>query len=161
MYFLGLDLAWGAVNRTGVAVIDNEGQLQVLATEITDDNTVAAIGPYIAGDCLVAIDAPLLVTNESHRRPAEAELDQQFRSFQAGPYPAFKAHPSGMFDPPRGALLAQKLNLDIDPQSTGPRRAIEVYPHPATVALFRLGCTLKYKNGRGATCCRADGRPQE
>ncbi len=43
------------------------------------------------------------------------------------------------------------MDLDIDPNSTNTRRAIEVYPHPATVALFRLGRTLKYKNKPGRT----------
>ena len=33
----------------------------------------------------------------------------------------------------------------MDPWSTSSRRAIEVYPHPATVSLFGLGRTLKYK----------------
>ena len=37
----------------------------------------------------------------------------------------------------------------MDPRSRPRRRAIEVYPHPATVALFRLGRTLKYKNKPG------------
>ena len=37
----------------------------------------------------------------------------------------------------------------MNPRSGRARRAIEVYPHPATVALFRLGRTLKYKNKTG------------
>ena len=35
----------------------------------------------------------------------------------------------------------------MDPASSSPRRAIEVYPHPATIALFGLPKTLKYKKG--------------
>ncbi len=37
----------------------------------------------------------------------------------------------------------------MDPQSRASRRAIEVYPHPATIVLFRLGRTLKYKHKQG------------
>ena len=37
----------------------------------------------------------------------------------------------------------------MNPRPGRARRAIEVYPHPATVALFRLGRTLKYKNKPG------------
>ena len=37
------------------------------------------------------------------------------------------------------------FGLDMDPRSGRKRRAIEVYPHPATVVLFGLGKTLKYK----------------
>jgi predicted RNase H-like nuclease len=33
----------------------------------------------------------------------------------------------------------------MDPLSASRQRAIEVYPHPATIALFELGRTLKYK----------------
>ena len=35
----------------------------------------------------------------------------------------------------------------MDPSSTASRRAIEVYPHPATVVLFELKKILKYKRG--------------
>jgi predicted RNase H-like nuclease len=51
--------------------------------------------------------------------------------------------------------LARALDLDLSPgspaKSPARRRAIEVYPHAATVALFRLARTLKYKAkpGRG------------
>lgn len=37
----------------------------------------------------------------------------------------------------------------MEPHSRAARRAIEVYPHPATVVLFRLGRTLKYKQKQG------------
>jgi predicted RNase H-like nuclease len=43
--------------------------------------------------------------------------------------------------------LADAMGLDIDPTSSASRRAIEVYPHPATVVLFDLAKTLKYKKG--------------
>ncbi len=43
--------------------------------------------------------------------------------------------------------MANALDLDMDPTSTSSRRAIEVFPHPATVVLFDLDKTLKYKRG--------------
>ena len=42
-----------------------------------------------------------------------------------------------------------RLGLDLDPHAHSPRAAIEVYPHAATISLFRLGRTLKYKNKQG------------
>jgi predicted RNase H-like nuclease len=63
----------------------------------------------------------------------------------AGAYPANTTNP--LFNPPRAAVLATALGLDMDPGSTAGRRAIEVYPHPATVVLFGLEKTLKYKKG--------------
>ena len=113
----------------------------------TDDEIVAALEPYVAGDCLVAIDAPLIVTNATGNRPAEAALNKDFARFDAGAHPSNTGKPE--FRDPRGARIAARLGLDMNPRSGRSRRAIEVYPHPATVALFRLGRTLKYKNKPG------------
>lgn len=151
MFFVGLDLAWAEKSRTGIAVVDSHGQLQHITAVIKTEDIVAVLEPFVAGECVVGIDAPLLVTNDSGPRPAEALLNRDFQRFHAGARPAYKAYPLGLFDPPRGAVLVEKLGLDIDPESHAARRAIEVYPHPATVALFGLGCTLKYKRGLGAT----------
>ncbi|MBU1802256.1 MAG: DUF429 domain-containing protein, partial [Actinobacteria bacterium] len=58
----------------------------------------------------------------------------------------------------RGARVAKRLGLDIDPRSGRARRAIEVYPHAASVVLFGLDTILKYKNkpGRDLDLLRAE-----
>ncbi|MCW2847351.1 MAG: pyrophosphokinae [Marmoricola sp.] len=148
MFHIGVDLAWGMKRPTGLAVVDDAGRLVHVSTVSTDEEILAALTPYAAGDCLVAIDAPLIVTNPTGNRPAEAALNRDFARFDAGAHPANTGKPefSGL---PRGAVLSQALGLDMNPRSGRRRRAIEVYPHPATVALFRLGRTLKYKNKPG------------
>ncbi len=148
MYFVGVDLAWGQRKPTGLAVLDGTGQLVHVSAAGTDEEIEAALAPYVAGDCLVAIDAPLIVPNATGNRPAEADLNRDFARFDAGAHPANtgKQELSGI---PRGARLCSTLGLDMNPRSGRPRRAIEVYPHPATVSLFRLGRTLKYKNRTG------------
>ena len=148
MHFVGVDLAWGEKRPTGLAVLDANGRLLHLSAQTTDETITAALSPYVEGNCLVAIDAPLVVTNLTGNRPAEAALNRDFARFDAGAHPSntSKREFSGT---PRGARLAATLGLDMDPASRSPRRAIEVYPHPATVALFRLGRTLKYKNKPG------------
>jgi predicted RNase H-like nuclease/ppGpp synthetase/RelA/SpoT-type nucleotidyltranferase len=150
MYFVGLDLAWGERKPTGVAVLNADGRLLHVSTQGTDEAIVESLAPYVGGDCLVAIDAPLVVTNATGNRPGEAALNRDFARFDAGAHPANtgKAEFAGT---PRGARVARALGLDIDPASGSRRRAIEVYPHPATVALFRLGRTLKYKQKPGRT----------
>ena len=97
---------------------------------------------------MVAIDAPLVVTNATGSRPCETALNRDFARFDAGAHPANTSRRE-FAGVPRGARLAARLDLDLDPSSQAARRAIEVYPHPATVALFRLGRTLKYKNKTG------------
>ncbi len=147
MHFVGVDLAWGHRKPTGLAVLDDDGRLVHVSAVTTDEEILAALTPYVEGDCVVAVDAPLVVRNASGNRAAEAELNRDFARFDAG------AHPSNTGKPellePRGALIADKLGLSLDPAPSGGRRAIEVYPHAATVSLFRLGRTLKYKNKTG------------
>ncbi|MDZ5620059.1 DUF429 domain-containing protein [Nocardioides bizhenqiangii] len=148
MHFVGVDLAWGDRKPTGLAVLDDEGHLVQVTAATTDDEIVEALAPYLESDCLVAIDAPLIVVNAKGNRPAEAALNKDFARFDAGAHPSNTGKPE-FRDQPRGARIAARLGLDMNPRSGRPRRAIEVYPHPATVALFRLGRTLKYKNKPG------------
>jgi predicted RNase H-like nuclease/ppGpp synthetase/RelA/SpoT-type nucleotidyltranferase len=148
VYFVGVDLAWGERKPTGLAVLDGDGRLVHVSAVQSDEEIVATLTPYLVGDCLVAFDAPLIVKNPTGNRPAEAALNRDFARFDAGAHPANTAK-SEFSSTPRGARLSGRLGLDMNPRSGRARRAIEVYPHPATVALFRLGRTLKYKNKPG------------
>ncbi|MDQ3616749.1 MAG: DUF429 domain-containing protein [Actinomycetota bacterium] len=148
MYFAGLDLAWGESKPTGLAVLDTDGRLVLVSAHGPYETIVAALTPYVDSDALVAIDAPLVVKNATGNRPCEAALNRDFARFDAGAHPSNTGKPE-LAGIPRGARLATVLGLDMDPSSPSRRRAIEVYPHPATVALFRLGRTLKYKTKPG------------
>lgn len=145
VFFVGVDLAWGERKPSGIAAVDDDGRLAHVGSAHDDAGIEAQLHRYIQGDCLVAIDAPLVVANPSGQRPAEAALNRDFVKFEAGAHPTNTSNPlfAGV---PRGARLATALGLDIDPRSQAERRAIEVYPHPATVVLFKLGRTLKYKH---------------
>lgn len=147
MHFVGLDLAWGEKKQTGVAAVDSDGRLLDVGIAGDDASVIDAIAPYVGDDCLVAIDAPLIVNNESGYRLAETTYNRDFQRFDAGAYPANTANP--LFNPPRAAVLAEALGLDTDPASGAARRAIEVYPHPASVVLFGLDKIVKYKNKQG------------
>ncbi|MCV7366368.1 GTP pyrophosphokinase [Mycolicibacterium duvalii] len=157
MHFIGVDLAWGQRRPSGVAVVDDAGRL-LLATVATDDDSIcAALTPYVQDDCVVGFDAPLIVRNPTGQRPAEREINADFARFQAGTHPSNTGRPE-FAEGTRAARLAEALDLDIDARSPTPRRALEVYPHAATVALFRLGRTLKYKSkpGRAVAQMRAE-----
>ncbi|ANH37664.1 GTP pyrophosphokinase YjbM [Nocardioides dokdonensis FR1436] len=149
MHYVGIDLAWGQRAPTGVAVLDPEARLLHVSAQRTDDEVAAAVEGVVAGGpCLVAIDAPLIVRNATGNRGCEAALNKDFARFDAGAHPANTGKPE-FAETPRGARIAGQLRLDLNPRSGRQRRAIEVYPHPATVALFRLGRSLKYKNKAG------------
>ncbi|MEJ7832536.1 MAG: DUF429 domain-containing protein [Nocardioides sp.] len=148
MQYVGIDLAWGERQRTGLAVLDASARLVHVSTVRTDDEIAAALTAYVGGDCLVAIDAPLIVTNPTGSRAAEKALGKDFRRFDAGAHPANTGKPE-FADGTRGARVSGLLGLDMNPRSGRSRRAIEVYPHPATIVLFGLARILKYKHKQG------------
>ncbi|MCW2581281.1 MAG: uncharacterized protein JWQ53_71 [Klenkia sp.] len=149
MQHIGIDLAWGSKSPTGLAVLDDDGRLVHVCAVRTDEQIEGALAPFVAGPCIVAIDAPLLVTNATGNRDAEKELNADFAKFQAGAHPTNQGKPEFTDGDTRGGRLARRLGLDLNPRSGRERRGIEVYPHAATVSLFRLGKTLKYKNKPG------------
>ncbi len=148
MHFVGIDLAWGDRNPTGLAVLDDDGAGWCSSTPSAPTTRSWRRWRRTSVPLLVAIDAPLVVTNPTGNRPAEAELNSDFARFDAGAHPSNTGKPE-FSDGTRGARLSTRLKLDMNPKSGRARRAIEVYPHPATVALFRLGRTLKYKHKPG------------
>src|SRR6202000_2217689 len=77
----------------------------------------------------------------------------------AGPPPPTPPKPE-FADVPRGARLARAMGLDMDPRSPAARRAIEVYPHPATVVLFKLARTLKHQAKPGRDVARLSSELQ-
>jgi predicted RNase H-like nuclease/ppGpp synthetase/RelA/SpoT-type nucleotidyltranferase len=148
VHLIGIDLSWGGRQPTGLAVLDETARLLHVSAVRTDEEIVAALTPYVDGACLVGIDAPLIVTNPTGSRGAEQALSKDFRRYDAGTHPSNTGKPE-FRDGTRGARLCAALGLDMDPASGNARRAIEVYPHPATVVLFGLERTLKYKQKRG------------
>jgi len=143
VHLVGIDLSWGGRQPTGLAVLDDAARLLHVSAVRTDEEIAAALAPYVDGPCLVGIDAPLIVTNATGSRAAEQALSKDFRRYEAGAHPSNTGKPE-FRDGTRGARLCATLGLDMDPASRADRRAIEVYPHPATVVLFGLERTLKY-----------------
>lgn len=161
MLFLGLDLAWGRKNTTGgvaLVCVGSPGSRAsvVNVTEALGDDD--AITDWIrrwdaeAGGegLLLGVDAPLIVPNNTGKRPCETELGRRFAKYQAGAHPANRT----IFkDDVRGErLVARLLEDDITdnpylaaPRRTGVRQMMEVFPHPAHIVLFGLTRTLKYK----------------
>lgn len=145
LHFLGIDLAWAPRARTGLALLDPDGRL-VASTSVVTDRDIAAFVRAVPGDVVAAIDAPLVVPNETGRRDCEADVGRIFGAYNAGAHPANRSRP--YFDPPRGAVLADAFGWSIDPAvrpAAGLSTAIEVYPHPAMVSLFGLDSVLPYK----------------
>jgi predicted RNase H-like nuclease len=148
---VGIDLAWGTKAQTGLAVLDNAGRLLDVTAASTDDDIAMWMSTYAPGTCVVAIDAPIIVTNPTGARDCERQLTQHFRRYHAGTHPTNTTNPLFAGGATRALHLATRLGLDVNPYSAMARRALEVFPHSATVALFQLPYILRYKPKRGRT----------
>jgi predicted RNase H-like nuclease len=150
--FLGIDLAWSARNRTGLAVVEDDGALRASGVAVSDDEIAAWLQAYAGGVEVVAVDAPLVVPNASGMREAERAIQRTFGRYDAGAYPSHRGNL--LFDPPRAETLAGRFGWTADPSERGSVErpvCLEVYPHPAMVVLFGLERVLPYKAGRGRT----------
>ncbi|ADV66716.1 DUF429 domain-containing protein [Deinococcus maricopensis] len=150
---VGIDLAWSPRNPTGVAVLDATGTLLEARTLTSDADLLAFLHAHTPGPAVVAVDAPLIVPNDTGRRDAEAELARVYARFQAGAHPANRTL-LGRYGGLRGEALRDALQtrgFTVNPANLDRpdvRAVVGVYPHAAMVALFRLTRTLKYKAKR-------------
>lgn len=152
--FIGIDLAWSARNRSGGAVVrgDERGGMFQHAGLLGDDEQILEYIDEHAGaePCIVGVDAPLWVPNETGRRPGEAEIGAVFSRYQAGAHPANRAR-LAQNNIVRGEALVTALeargfvHAPMIEVAKPVRQVIEVFPHPGMVAIFGLARTLKYK----------------
>jgi len=101
------------------------------------------------GGAVLGIDAPTVIRNDAGIRPAERELNGDFRRFHAGCHPANLGRPFAPHVLAFSSLLEDAgfaHGADMAAREEG-RFQIEVHPHSATVSLFGLGRIVKYKRG--------------
>lgn len=150
---LGLDLAWRPDrNPSALAVWDEgSGQARLFRALASAQEVRDAVEEWSGSRALLAVDAPLIVRNESGQRPCEAQLNADFRRHHAG------AHPSNLTLYPEAETvqLADHWRAsgfrDYPAQGVrdaGPARWMaEVYPHPAQITLLGREQIVRYKRG--------------
>lgn len=152
MKIIGLDLAWSSKNNSGVALFDaTPERLSLLDVCLLKTN--AEIQSYVrmnaANDSvLIPIDAPLVVPNQTGRRPVDDIVSRLFGKYQASAHSANRNILKEVRGETLGALL-QKENVSHNAylgKLKDARIYFEVYPHPAMVVMGNLNCTLKYKD---------------
>jgi len=149
MQVAGIDLAWGTRARTGIALTDSSGALLRSGSVISDDEIAEFLANAAPG--VIAIDAPIIVTNATGMRECERDLSKQFRRFHAGTHPTNASQPS-MQPEPRALRLVRAHDWHTDPElATSTPIALEVYPHSSMVGLFGLDRVLEYKAKTGRT----------
>lgn len=148
--FVGIDLAWGSKARTGLAVVDDEGRLVESGAVRTDDEIDEWLRAHVGEIVVAAVDAPLIVPNETGQRRCETEISRAFWRHKIGAHSSNRGRVE--FNPPRAATLAERFGWSVDPTgnaAVGAPICIEVYPHPAMVGLFGIPERIAYKSGPG------------
>ncbi len=159
MFAVGIDLAWSPRNRSGLAVAERAGRtwrLLDVHDALGDNREILAhiekhVGPEKA---IIAIDAPLVVPYRTRGREGDRIVTRVFGPSEAGVYPATRKY-MGRYGAKRIWDLVRDLerlgyrhDCRIYPE-TETRQFFETYPHAASVALFDLEKTLKYKVRQG------------
>jgi len=145
--FVGIDLAWHAKAKTGIAVVDERGRLVASSSMVSNDELDTWLDEHALRPVVAAIDAPLIVPNETGQRTPETLVSRAFGRYDAGCHTSNRSRP--FMNPPRAAAVASSRGWTIDLGSRGTDDrpvVIEVYPHPAMIGLFRLGRVLHYKS---------------
>ena len=153
--FVGIDLAW-STGWTGVAVVDAAGRLLDSGRVRTDDEIASWVAGLRGHQAVVAVDAPLVVPNETGQRVPERLIGRAFGRFGASAHASNRTMLGG--GESRAMRLARRFGWSVDPGlSAGAQQTVclEVYPHPAMIALFGLDYRLDYK--KGSTARRAPG----
>jgi predicted RNase H-like nuclease len=150
MRFVGIDLAWGGRRPSGVAVLDPGGAVVDEGWATTDEEIGGFLAGHDRGGAVVALDAPLVVTNPAGtRRAAEAELQRRYGRAGAGPYPTNLGLLGGRVRAMELVARSPRPYLTV-PRDPGRRTgwwAVEVFPAPALVELGGLERAVSYKKG--------------
>lgn len=170
---IGIDLAWGPLEGgkpagSGCAeLVWKNGKLEL--TRLCSLGRVKEIVKWIEsepGDWVVAIDAPLLITNSKGSREAEKQVRKCYKEFRVGAHSSnkkrkqFGEHYQGRkirecLKELDGTLVERAEDLN------GGRSFFETYPHPAMIELFGLDGIIRYKSGKKClVCCQREGQQQ-
>lgn len=151
---LGIDLAWGEKNPDGVTLLGfADGLAQpptVMETVLShgDEALFEKTAPFIAYDrVMIAIDAPTICRSDEGSRPVDKECTRKFGRYEAGCHPVNRKLCERPF---RVAERYEREGFVLTTDPDVPKSVAEVYPHPATIRLFRLAKTIKYKKGKVA-----------
>lgn len=105
----------------------------------------------------VAVDAPIVISNQTGQRIAERLINREFGRYHAGCHSANANRPFAKLTTGFGIALEQRGYLPADritPRLRG-KFQIAVHPHAAMVRLFGLQRIIKYERGRLADRCEA------
>jgi predicted RNase H-like nuclease len=149
MIFAGIDFGWLG-KPSGLAILDSRLRLKALDRIAGLDKILAWVDGHTKdGPAMIAVDAPLVVVNETGMREAERSMHRHYGRYHAGCYPANLSLAHCRLPLALSAALESRgfaHAAEFVAREPG-RYQIEVHPHAACVNLFDLAGILKYKKG--------------
>ena len=145
MRFLGIDLAWGDRNESGVVALDRTGVILDAGWTIGLGATAAWIAEWQAPATILFVDAPLVVLNAAGQRQCETEVGQRYGRWKVS------ANSTNMASPRLAGVALRELlerhGWRYDDGTEGPptegRVLSECYPYTALVGAEVLGYDLE------------------
>ena len=156
MRFIGIDLAWTTKNETGICVLDDGGNILHLSAEVySNDEIIEIIQEFYQHPTFVAIDAPIVVPNETGSRPAESALardlihNHRIRAFHCS-----RSYLTKHYGSIRAEVIALKLTDDKNFKIgyfQGEDCVVETLPTGIIAGLFPEHAPFKYKIKKGVS----------
>lgn len=151
--YIGIDLAWGENNLSGFCVSKVKfKKLDILELKLIKsiDEIINEILKYTYSKVYVAIDAPLIVTNEINNREIEKNFNKDFAKYKISMFPINRKLLTKYSDNIRSEELYQKLtNIGFKRDYNSSKVMFEVYPHSIIAMCFNNHKILPYKRKKG------------
>ncbi|NBG87779.1 DUF429 domain-containing protein [Isachenkonia alkalipeptolytica] len=153
MMFIGIDLAWTYKKETGICILDESGEVRYLESKVfNNQELLQLIRDHAYEGIAVAIDAPLVVKNETGSREAERALMRgRIHGHRLFAFMASRRFLINNFGEIRGEKLAGMI-LEAFPQmdfrlspEPGQSTIVESFPTGICVGLFPDIAPVKYK----------------
>lgn len=157
MKFIGIDLAWTYKNESGICVMDEDGEVLILESAVfSDAEIVNIIQSYGDEKLYIAIDAPLVVNNETGSRQAERDLQRgRIHGHRLFAFNSNRTFMTKAYKGIRGEVLSQLITEHLPNISIGMNKSgssiIETFPTGIVSGLFPDIFPVKYKRKKGMT----------
>jgi len=151
MLFIGIDLAWTYKNESGICVISESGEVKFLDAGIyTNGEILEIIRNYSGDDMCIAIDAPLIVNNETGSRGAEGALMRaKIHGHRLSAFNSNRSYFMKVFGDIRGETLMKMIQGEFPDTEVGftesKSNIIETFPTGICCGLFPEIYPVKYK----------------
>jgi len=153
MNFIGMDLAWTYKNESGICVINDSGKIIFSKTQRYDDEMLAGLVKHFsANGAVLAIDAPLIVANESGSRACDRNLmKEKIHGRNLSIFNCSREYLQRTYGVIRGEAVVKSIqNLTQEfAVTTVPNNhshsIIEVFPTSIVLGLFSDAFPIKYK----------------